>query len=540
VGRDLEVGLGRPVPLPAVPQRAIPKRMWRNAPSRPPGGRQRSLPVASRVVLLVLSLVVAVPVCANNVTRTVHADSLSADQAKLKAILKQRNYWVQRLKAARAQQDMLHGKLGHTQTQADNKSTALAKIQAQFAAQKAALDQTIAWDEQRIDAVKAHLLANRATSKQIRARRATMLARLAGLRLTIKRQVGHVRAAVIQMYDLSQVPPIEQILQAKSITDLLQQQNFVAEVGQRDAAILTKARRERLAVHRLAAGCLKRLRELKRLHRKKRAELKLVKSQTVREGKVLEEDRAISLQKQESVEAARQQVQRLSSVEGQQAGNVQVMINFDTKRVEHELIAAETVAVSMAEQTGHFPHIGGANIFRWGKLTHWEGAGPEWCSQFGGYPLGAAFHHIYACGPSTGEATPFDMIGFQCVELSARYMWAVNGDYVANVPTGEAFVQSAHDQFGIPVGVAGVHSFPLPGDVVSISGGETTRGIGHTAIVVSAKINSHGDGLIHIVQQNASSNGWGVITVSNWQESFGGPAEVTWLKLFGRPAAANS
>jgi hypothetical protein len=128
-------------------------------------------------------------------------------------------------------------------------------------------------------------------------------------------------------------------------------------------------------------------------------------------------------------------------------------------------------------------------------------------------------------------ATPFDSVGFQCVELSARYMWALYGEYVDNVPVGEDFVAYAHAQYGISVGYAGTNSVPAVGDVVSISGGRTSYGVGHTAIVAAVHVNPQGNGSIRLLQQNASAHGWGTIRVSGWTESYGGTSTVSWLEL---------
>src|SRR5579872_411422 len=73
-------------------------------------------------------------------------------------------------------------------------------------------------------------------------------------------------------------------------------------------------------------------------------------------------------------------------------------------------------------------------------LTPGEGAGKRFCSAQGGYPLGASFDDVYACGPSTGTADDFDTVGFQCVELSERFMWVVYSDFVPNVTDGKDLV----------------------------------------------------------------------------------------------------
>jgi CHAP domain len=173
-------------------------------------------------------------------------------------------------------------------------------------------------------------------------------------------------------------------------------------------------------------------------------------------------------------------------------------------------------------------------------LAGQEGSGPDWCARYGGYRLGAVFDGVYACGPSTGMADPFDSVGFQCVELSTRFLWVVYGRYVANVPDGKDFVSYANHQLHLPVGVPGPNSVPAPGNIVSIAGGVTSPAYGHTAVVAATNVNRNGNGRIRVIEENASSSGWGEIIVRSWVESFGGPGygsqnAISWLQTSGQP-----
>ena len=38
----------------------------------------------------------------------------------------------------------------------------------------------------------------------------------------------------------------------------------------------------------------------------------------------------------------------------------------------------------------------------------------------------------------------------------------------------------------------------------------------HTAVVTNTSVDAEGNGSVEVIQQNASPNGWGSYTVSNW------------------------
>jgi hypothetical protein len=135
-------------------------------------------------------------------------------------------------------------------------------------------------------------------------------------------------------------------------------------------------------------------------------------------------------------------------------------------------------------------------------LTPGEGSGPGWCTAYGtsGVKGLYSFDNVYACGPdSTAGPTPFDDNGtasFQCVELSERFLWAVDGlepIFGSNVDgaTLVSLYHSAHPS--IAVGSPGPSSLPQQGDVISFGGGGfIDSSTGHTAVVVSG-VNSSGN-----------------------------------------------
>jgi probable HAF family extracellular repeat protein len=173
-------------------------------------------------------------------------------------------------------------------------------------------------------------------------------------------------------------------------------------------------------------------------------------------------------------------------------------------------------------------------------LTSGEGAGRSFCGRTGGYALGAGFDNVYACGPATGTPDDFDTVGFQCVELSVRFIWVTRGELVPNVPDGKDLVGLGHSDLGIPIGTPGVGRLPRPGDVVSMWGGSNAQVYGHTAVVTSVNVDANGNGSIGIMEENGLASGSDHITVNGWDESYGDPewgggeyyyTHVDWLKL---------
>ena len=106
--------------------------------------------------------------------------------------------------------------------------------------------------------------------------------------------------------------------------------------------------------------------------------------------------------------------------------------------------------------------------------------------------------------------------------------WGVNpypangGDVAANYastkseynPDGPDLAYVANDTPGMA---------PQPGDVLSYSNG-------HTSVVTSSIVDRNGDGTVKVIQENASTDGWGRLAVSDWHVS----ATVTgWLNNDG-------
>jgi hypothetical protein len=135
-------------------------------------------------------------------------------------------------------------------------------------------------------------------------------------------------------------------------------------------------------------------------------------------------------------------------------------------------------------------------------LTPGEGTGKGWCTEYGtsGVTGLYSYDNVWACGPDdTIGPTPFDSNGtasFQCVELSERFLWAIDGlaPIFGGGVDGNTLVSLYHSAHpSIAVGSPGPSSLPKPGDVMSFNeGGDIDSSAGHTAVVVSAP-NSSGN-----------------------------------------------
>jgi hypothetical protein len=136
------------------------------------------------------------------------------------------------------------------------------------------------------------------------------------------------------------------------------------------------------------------------------------------------------------------------------------------------------------------------------------GKGAGYCSAYGNHASGYSFAGVYACATTNSVGpTPFDSDGrysFQCVELSARVLWAVYGIWAGpgtGVDAGANLVAVVHRlDPGIGVGYPGPRSVPLRGDIISLGpGGAVDARFGHTAVVVAANQRT---GFVTIISQN--------------------------------------
>jgi hypothetical protein len=136
------------------------------------------------------------------------------------------------------------------------------------------------------------------------------------------------------------------------------------------------------------------------------------------------------------------------------------------------------------------------------------GRGPAYCRQYGSRASAYSYDDVYACATvHSYGATPFDSDGndsFQCVELSARFLWTIYGLWAGpgtGVRDGAGLVGVVHHRYpGIGVGVPARGSLPVAGDVISLGpGGGVDARFGHTAVVVSV---DRRHGRFRIIGQN--------------------------------------
>ena len=123
------------------------------------------------------------------------------------------------------------------------------------------------------------------------------------------------------------------------------------------------------------------------------------------------------------------------------------------------------------------------------------GKGAAYCSQFGNRASGYSFDGVYACSTTFSFGpTTFDSAGghsFQCVELSARFLWAVYGIWAgptSGVQDGADLVGVVHRSHPwLSAGYPGRGYTPAAGDVVSLGpSGAVDARYGHTAVVVES------------------------------------------------------
>jgi hypothetical protein len=126
-------------------------------------------------------------------------------------------------------------------------------------------------------------------------------------------------------------------------------------------------------------------------------------------------------------------------------------------------------------------------------LSAGYGKGPGYCANYGNHTSSYSFDGVYACATTASSgATPFDSAGhdsFQCVELSARFLWAIYGIWAGpgtGVRDGADLVGVVHSEHpSIRVGFPAPGSVPVAGDIVSLGpGGAVDSRFGHTAVVI--------------------------------------------------------
>ncbi len=151
------------------------------------------------------------------------------------------------------------------------------------------------------------------------------------------------------------------------------------------------------------------------------------------------------------------------------------------------------------------------------------GSGSGFCAPFGGLSTSHVnIDNVYPCA----NPNISDSFGYQCVEFSSRFEYAVHG--LAPVGgSGRQLVRNLQARYGVPVSSPGIGRLPRAGDVISMWG-PGQEAVGHTGVVATVHVNAAGNGTITIYDENGAISGGrsvgvtGGIKVTNWRIA------VTW------------
>ena len=138
--------------------------------------------------------------------------------------------------------------------------------------------------------------------------------------------------------------------------------------------------------------------------------------------------------------------------------------------------------------------------------------------------LGASYQGVPACGPRPASGGPevqatladgsAPIVQFGAPELSLRWMFLAYGTppYAGNGDQLYGRYDPGHG--GKPLlavaGSGNLDEAPQPGDVISYDTGGTG---GHTAVVISSRVDGAGDGWVDVMEQNASPTGYARLPV---------------------------
>ena len=178
-----------------------------------------------------------------------------------------------------------------------------------------------------------------------------------------------------------------------------------------------------------------------------------------------------------------------------------------TRTTRTARLAATCAAVATAVAAGVIGTAGAASAT---TLFPGEGSGPGFCNTSGGND-GSSLDNVYACA----NYNIYDQFGYQCVELSNRFEWAVYGKMPYPAASGAALVADLHAQDGIPTDTNAAGHLPAVGDVISMWGDAGTDPIGHTAVVTAVNVNpATATGSITTMGENDTPSGVNHITVA--------------------------
>jgi len=145
-----------------------------------------------------------------------------------------------------------------------------------------------------------------------------------------------------------------------------------------------------------------------------------------------------------------------------------------------------------------------------------------------------SWHGVPACGPFTFRYPypshivhfapgAWGEIEFECVELVMRFLyqewgiapWPGNANKIKNISPEQESIEFYNNN--------GTQAF-VPGDIIT-EDGITQNSPGHTVIITGVNLDEYGTGSISILEQNASSNGSRLLTVTKWKID---PDAYTW------------
>jgi hypothetical protein len=152
---------------------------------------------------------------------------------------------------------------------------------------------------------------------------------------------------------------------------------------------------------------------------------------------------------------------------------------------------------------------------------------------------------VPACGPLPGTAggptvSPYPggsyFSGYQCVEFAERFLYYKDGVRMGGGTNGDEVVAKYAAKYPSMFAVVAngtPNSAPVKGDVLSFSTVSTFNSLsgGHTAVVQSSTVNSAGNGSIIVVDENGTSNGVELLTVTNWTVTYAPFPYIEWLHL---------
>jgi hypothetical protein len=159
--------------------------------------------------------------------------------------------------------------------------------------------------------------------------------------------------------------------------------------------------------------------------------------------------------------------------------------------------------------------------------TDW--AGPSFCSShysqpalsysnWGVTPCGQPFNPSGSNdqGPIKYQGFTIDSVGFQCVELAARYFWFDTTRKPPHPLHAKDFVAALHSeypQYAVTGNTDTFSSSLKPGQIISMGDGTNDSADGHVGVVTAVSV-SNGKGTITMMDENASATGKDTITVS--------------------------